>query len=231
MVRTLLVCVFVMTAASVYAQTPYVAGTIGADVVRSSHSESNFGGNTEAGSEILSGSLRVGTSVGENWGVELEFVRSGERHDRISTNISPLAASDINVSQLLTMFNPREVPVGLTVPVAFASDVRESRTDYDATAWVRQRAANVDLIYLGGIAFTRQRAEITQTFPTVVGVFAPVPNGSFRTTVIDYAVHPLVGAEARIGLTSHMKLLPGIRLQGLSDGWLLRPYVGLGWSF
>jgi hypothetical protein len=37
--------------------------------------------------------------------------------------------------------------------------------------------------------------------------------------------------EARIGLTSRLRLVPGIRVQGLGDGWLLRPYVGLGWFF
>jgi hypothetical protein len=26
-------------------------------------------------------------------------------------------------------------------------------------------------------------------------------------------------------------LLPGIRVQGVEGGWLMRPYAGLGWSF
>jgi len=230
MVRTRLVCVFVMMTASAYAQTPYVAGTIGADVVRSSHSESNVSGSTPGGSEVLSGSLRVGTSVGENWGVEFEFVRSGESHQSGPVGLPILAEQNLSTSVITAPAFTAVFGSSAIGTVAFATDTRQSRCDYDAAAWVRQRAGRVDLIYLGGLAFSRQRTEITQTFPTVVGVFAPTPS-RFRTTVIDYGTHPLVGTEARIGLTSHMKLIPGIRLQGLSDGWLLRPYVGLGWSF
>ena len=85
-------------------------------------------------------------------------------------------------------------------------------------------------MYLGGVAFSRQRLEITQTFPTVLRAFAP-GGGSFTTTAISYSTHPLVGVEARIRMTSHMRLVPGIRVQGVEGGWLMRPYAGLGWSF
>lgn len=232
MVRKVLVCVFVLVAASARAQTPYVAGTIGADVSRSSHTESNFNRSTSTDSEVLSGSLRVGTSVGENWGVDVEFLRSGESHDRIPIGISPLAAGGVNLSQLSTLI-PGTSLAAIALPIAaFDSDVRRTRMDFDTAAWVRQHVSgSVDLVYLGGLAFSRQRIEISQTLPTIAGLFAPVPGGAFRTTTIDYGTHPLVGAEARIGLTSHMRLIPGIRLQGIANGWLLRPYAGLGWFF
>jgi len=103
----------------------------------------------------------------------------------------------------------------------------DGRIDYFVTG----AGSKVDLVYLAGVAFSHQRIEVSQTFPTVVRQLLPVPAGSFRTTIVDYSTRPLVGAEARIGLTSHVRLIPGLRLQGLTDGWLLRPYAGLGWSF
>ena len=58
---------------SMSAQSPYVAATIGADVSRVSHTDSNLYSSPSNDAEVLSGSLRVGSSLGTNWGVELEF--------------------------------------------------------------------------------------------------------------------------------------------------------------
>jgi hypothetical protein len=223
--RFTLAVVFSLAAVAARAQSPYVGGTIGADVSRISHSTSPFASSESGGDEVISGSLRVGTSLGQNWGVEFEFVRSGESRGQVPPQIySPLASASFTVA-----------PAGLSsiaLPVGgFQSEVRQSHYDFDTVAWARQRAGKVEFVYLGGVAFSHQRVEISQTFPTVIRVLLPVPGGSFRTTVIDYSVHPLVGAEARIGLTSHVRLIPGLRLQGVGDGWLLRPYAGLGWFF
>jgi hypothetical protein len=37
--------------------------------------------------------------------------------------------------------------------------------------------------------------------------------------------------EARVGLTENLERAPGVRLIGLENGWLVRPAVGLGWTF
>jgi hypothetical protein len=204
-----------------HAQAPYVAATIGADVSRVSHSTSNLTRLPSGDSEVLSWSLRVGTAVGENWGVELEFVKSGRSRTEGPNGIVPL----IPGTGTLTLPN-------IPSPIAgFQTDIRRTHSDLDTVAWARQRVGgSIDLVYLGGVAFSRQRLEITQTFPTLIALFAP-GGGTFRTTTIDYGTRPLVGVEARIGLTAHVRLVPGIRLQGLSAGWLLRPYAGLGWVF
>ena len=229
--RVVLAVALLLAAGSARAQSPYVAGSIGADVARVSHTDSSLGGGTPDGSEVWSGSLRVGTSVGESWGVELEFVRSGRSGQSQTPFISPLAGYTFNSS----ISAPAPVPVGTVIGPGIATfqvDMRQSHTDFDAVAWARQRVGDsVDLVYLGGVAFSRQRVEITQTFPTAIRALLPVPGGSFRTSVVNYATRPIVGAEARIGLTSHMRLIPGLRMQGLSNGWLLRPYAGLGWFF
>jgi len=225
-----------LVATTAHAQSPYVAATIGADVSRLSHSTSSLARVPAGDSEVISWSLRAGTPVGESWGVELEFVQSGRSRSEGSNGIVPLLPGTGTVTLVPgvvtstggTIVSP--LP-NIPSPIAFQTDVRRSRSNFDTVAWVRQRVSgSVDLVYLGGIAFSRQRIEITQTFPTFLALFAP-GGGAFRTTTIEYGTRPLVGAEARIGFTSHVRLVPGIRLQGLGGGWLLRPYAGLGWFF
>jgi hypothetical protein len=216
---------------SISAQSPYVAGTIGADVSRVSHTDSSLYSSPSNDTEVVSGSLRVGTSLGEAWGVELEFVRSGRSHQSQIPIFSPLAGG-VNIGSVTSILSGGASPVGIPIssPVNFQTDVRSSHSDLDAVLWARQRlGGSIDMVYLGGLVFSRERLEVTQTFPTAIR--ALLPSGGFRTTLIDYGTRPLVGVESRIRMTSHMRLMPGLRLQGLGDGWLLRPYVGLGWFF
>jgi len=237
-VRLVLTLVVMSFAASAGAQSAYVAGTIGADVSRVSHTDANFISSSPEGSETLSGSVRVGTAIGPSWGVELEFVQSGHSHDQVRPVVSPLATSTSTIPPQVTTvpgvaftFTSASTNV---IPVRFVqSDIRQSRSDLDALIWVRQAVGgSVDLVYLGGVAFSRQRTEVTQNFPTILQLFAPLPpNSVFRSTTITYGTRPLAGVEARIGFTSHVRLIPGLRLQGIAEGWLLRPYVGLGWFF
>jgi hypothetical protein len=236
--RLALTLLVVLFAASAGAQSAYVAGTIGADVSRVSHTDANFYSSSPDGSETLSGSVRVGTAIGPSWGVELEFVQSGHSHDQLTPVVSPLATSTSTTpAQVITVpgvsftFTSASTNV---IPVRFVqSDIRQSHSDLDALVWARQAVGgSVDLVYLGGVAFSRQRTEVTQNFPTILQLFAPLPpNSAFRSTTITYGTRPLAGVEARIGFTSHVRLIPGVRLQGIADGWLLRPYVGLGWFF
>jgi hypothetical protein len=234
-VRLVLTLLLVLFAATVRAQSAYVAGTIGADVSRVSHTDSSFGSSTPNGSETLSGSLRVGSRIGANWGVELEFVQSGSSHDQVSPDVFPLAANATAGAPTVSVQGFTFTSASLNaIPIRFVqSDIRERHSDLDALVWVRQGVGGtVDLIYLGGVAFSRQRTEITQNFPTILGLFAPLPpNSAFRSTTINYGARPLVGIEGRIRFTSHIRLIPGVRLQGITEGWLLRPYVGLGWFF
>jgi hypothetical protein len=221
--RLTLGLVFSLVAVSAHAQSAYVAGTVGADVSRLGRTESNISPAFSRDSEVVSWSLRLGTAVGQNWGVEMEFVRSAKSKSEFPVGV-PIVFSGVPLPTTTALPN-------IPTPVAFQSDTRTWHTDFDGAAWARQAVSgSVDLVYLGGVAFSRQRIEITQTFPTVFRVFAP-GGGSFTTTAISYSTHPLVGVEARIRMTSHMRLLPGIRVQGVEGGWLMRPYAGLGWSF
>jgi hypothetical protein len=150
--------------------------------------------------------------------------------------VSPLATNTATAAAPVITLPGFTFSSGSTsvIPIRFVqSDIRQSHSDFDAVIWGRQAVgARVDLVYLGGVVFSRERTEITQNFPTILGLFAPLPpNSTFRSTTISYGTRPLAGVEARIGFTSHVRLIPGVRLQGIADGWLLRPYVGLGWFF
>ena len=53
----------------------------------------------------------------------------------------------------------------------------------------------------------------------------------YQSTTVIYGVSPLAGVESRISMTEHLQLVPGVRLQVVEDGWLIRPAVGLAWTF
>jgi hypothetical protein len=233
MLRYAITALVLLFAVSARAQSVYVAGTIGADVSRVSDTDSNFYSSTPNGTETFSGSIRVGSAIGQSWGVELEFVHSARSHDEFPGSVLPLATS----GSLTAPTIPERLAVTSSavslIPVRFfESDVRQSHSDMDAVLWARQRAGgSVELVYLGGVAFSRERVEVTQNFPTVLGSLLPSPNATFRSSTISYGTRPLAGTEARVRLTAHARLLPGLRVQGIADGWLLRPYVGVGWFF
>jgi hypothetical protein len=91
--------------------------------------------------------------------------------------------------------------------------------------WTLQTVSNrVSLVYLGGVAFNRFEREFGYAFD-----FAPTLFSRSRTTV--YSTRPVVGFESWIALTDRVTLMPGVRLQGVQDGWSVRPGIGLGWSF
>ncbi len=103
-------------------------------------------------------------------------------------------------------------------------------------AFVRQAVGErVDLVYLGGLGFSRVVHEIEFGIPRprLTAGRPAVSSNSTRTT--QYGVGPIVGVEARIGMTEHARLVAGVRLhalgQSLVNGWLVRPNVGLGWMF
>jgi hypothetical protein len=88
----------------------------------------------------------------------------------------------------------------------------------------------LSLVYLGGVAFVR----LDQTTKTTFGYALPVlsiypPSYEYKT--VEYTQGPMAGIEARIGLSDHTQLVPGLRLLAVAGGWIMRPAVGLGWTF
>jgi len=223
MIRRFLVLAGILIATPALAQSTYVAGAIGADVARVSHAEGNvYQEASPAGFDVPSGALRVGTSIGSGWGVELEFVRSGRSTGDMMIAY-PLARAAVPVLDPLP-----PVSIGSPLPIAYRPEIRQRQTSVDVAAWARRPAgSSVDLVFLGGVALTRGRTDITQSIVTGGrAILQP-----FRSTYIEYATRPLVGMEARIAMTARLRLVPGIRVQGMVDGWIARPSVALAWFF
>jgi hypothetical protein len=200
------------------AQSVYVAGDVGVALARFGNQDDE-GGDSTTSSESVS----VRTSLASNWGVELGFTRD---------NVERFTASPRGVVFLLPgSFIGRAYPL----PNSIASDVFEAKrqqSSIDAGAWVRQPIGDrVDLVYHAGASFLRERGDITEiiTYGQRPGALPPtrIPIGYGIT----YGTRPFVGMESRISMGSHARLVPGLRVQGITDGWLFRPYVGVGWQF
>ena len=61
--------------------------------------------------------------------------------------------------------------------------------------------------------------------PTII----PIPPSVSES--INYDVAPMVGVEGRIRMGGQVELVPGLRLHGTDGGWLIRPALGLMWTF
>ena len=244
--RAVLVLGFLLAAPSAFAQSAYVGAAVGMDVSRFSGAESEFaGGSLQPGGEALAFSLRIGTRVGQNWGVELGFTRPSEVESE-NTFSSPI---------LLSRLTFPSVGASTSISSSFAGSSRLERRDstLDTVAWMAQPVGSrVDLVYLGGIAFNRTVERNTFAFRYAFGIDAlppqvfpqaevarllPGPTGPNSVRATTYGISPVVGLDARIALTDHLRVVPGMRLQGISGGtngsagWLIRPSVSLMWQF
>jgi hypothetical protein len=219
-------------AAPAFAQSTYVAGTIGAEIARTT-SVKTEGSTFDGGSgEAFAWSIRVGTLIAPRFGVELEFWRPGAIDAGAD---GPIYAAGVQDGVVRGLRAEGIIGDGSLLPIiSQRTEVRATTTS--ALAFARQSlGSRVDLVYLGGVGFSRVVHDIEFGVPR--GLAAPGrPIGvSYSTSTTQYGVGPVVGAEARIGMTDHARLIAGLRLhglgQGLFDGWLMRPSVGLAWTF
>lgn len=220
----------VSSASAASAQGVYVGGAIGAEVVRSSSTQS--GGTTyNAGSgEAFAGAIRVGAGITEHVGVELEFFRPGEIEGNLGGPIY-LAAYDLVTSPLLP-----QRPVGdFSFPSIIGQSSRVRATTTSALLVARHSiSGRVELAYMGGVGFSRVVRKTEFNFPRLIlPAGSPIQFPSTRTT--QYAAGPVVGLEVRAGMTEHAQVVAGVRLhtlgQSVIDGWMIRPSVGLAWKF
>jgi hypothetical protein len=129
------------------------------------------------------------------------------------------------------------VPIGVPVapiiypPISYSVRTSWRTTTFSAGVWARHSISErVALVYSGGAAFnrTQNEFEFSYTPPPSFGAIVPP---STRTETVLYSVRPFAGIGARIGMTEHLELVPAARLQGLENGMLVRPSIGLGWTF
>lgn len=214
-------------AATAAAQTAYVGASLLGDIVRTGHTES-AGFDSDSGSgDAVGFALRIGTGMGSNWGVELEYARpsmiKSSRQVVYPLFSSALVGTPQGALQELVATLPTIYPPQYPFPVAI--ETRERHITISTVLWTNQHVSErVDLVFLGGVAFERFDQESGYGFGADV-----IPFFSSRT--IAYGARPVVGLESWVGLTEHVTLMPGIRLLGVQNGWSIRPAVGLGWSF
>ena len=202
------------------AQSVYVAGAVGADISLVSGQESLGIVGPTGGGESLSGAARIGVDLAQRFGVELEVSRAAEQHEVSQPGINPLAA-------LFPSFLPE-------------INSRTRITTISATASIRQQVSdNVALAYLGGVVFHRTDSRIEYRGLRGLPVFADFSDlaslglvlPSARFDGVGYGAGPVVGFEAHIGYGEHFTIIPGVRMHGLPQSWLLRPSVAAGWRF
>jgi hypothetical protein len=222
-----------LLAAPAWAQSPYVAGAIGAEIMRSTSVESPGSTFGSGNGESWNGAIRVGTLVAPRFGVELEFLRPGAIEDH--SNGPVYIAADIQRAVVGPLAAYGLVTGGAIFPI-ISQQTRISATTLSTLAFARQAVGErVDLVYLGGLGFSRVVHEIELGIPRLLTAAGQPVVQPYSTRTTRYGVGPIVGAETRIGMTEHARLVAGVRLhalgQSLVDGWLVRPSVGLAWTF
>ena len=230
--RNVLALVAMLAAAqSVYAQGAYVSASLTGDVVRQNRVK-NAGNDQSTDGEAIGFALRVGTELGRRWGVELEYARPQEIENDFAPGILPLPAATVVPGAIGGTIFPAD---GAQIFPTFSYRIRTSQrnTMLSSAVWARQEISpRVSLVYLGGVGFHRTASEVTLTFePGLPRGGFPIAIPPSVTNSTTYDVGPFAGMEGRIGFTDHAHLVAGVRLHGISGGWLFRPSVGLGWNF
>jgi hypothetical protein len=184
---------------------PYVGGSILVDIVQASGPIDDPPGSGEA----IGGGLRIGVALRNQWGIDLEYARSGDIEWQpdariLATTIfpSPQLTVETQVSTLTTML------------------------------WWRQEVNDrFDLVYLGGAAFTRTATESNVSY-ILPAAPLPLPLPQFYAQEsVGYDAGVVVGIDGGVAMTDHLRLVPGFRLISVSSRWILRPSVGLQWRF
>jgi hypothetical protein len=173
--------------------------------------------------ETIGFDLRIGRAITERWGVEFAFAHGG--------TIEKERTNQIN-SRLINL--PVTFPPTIGFPdIEFEQHVELQHTTFDAVAFVRQElGSQIDLAVLGGASFNRVEMEQSVRITDQrLAQFAPLLPFPPSAEVVSYGVGAVVGAEVIIDVGEHAAVTGGARLHGVPGGWLIRPAVGLRWSF
>ena len=211
----------VLGATSASAQ-PYVAGSVNADIVRTGSS-----GDLElpGSGEALGFSLRAGAALTHGLGVELDFTRPARIDQNQRPDVGILSGLDYSFLSL----------DGLSVPVTAIAgyEVHSAQRTTTITAALTARqdvTPRFAMVYLGGIAFARIDRTVSTRF-NYQGLLRAIYPPSYDVDSVEYTQGPMAGIEGRVGLSDHTVLVPGLRLLAVGGGWIMRPAVGLAWTF
>jgi hypothetical protein len=203
------------------AQSTYVGASLVGDIARVSKIDADdadlariIGGQPDADGEALGFNVKVGRAFTERWGLEFEFARTGTFENSASLAVPALVPERLE----------------LRIP-PFEYEVERSHTMFAALAFIRQELGErVELSYLGGVSFNRVESEQEFTGPRIL-IYPPVTLPNYE--IIEYGVGPTVGLEAAFKF-GPAAVTTGVRLQSAAagrSGWLIRPNVGMRWTF
>jgi len=220
-----------------FAQGASVGVSLTGDVARFSRSETGGVRDLSGSGEAIGFALRAGTALGSNWGVEVELARPSRIENEGAPDFLPLAYPNLPPLGAGAGVEGTVVPgLGVLIypPISYRIRTSQRNTTFSAGAWARQiLSARAALVYSGGVGFQRTERDVEFSYGPVGGLIAAPailpPSVMTRTTV--YSTRPFVGLDARIGMTDHLELVAGVRLHGLENGLLVRPGIGLGWTF
>ena len=224
-----------LCATPVYAQGPYIGAFVGADIARFTSSE---GFDNPATGEAVSWALRLGGPIGSNFGAELEFARPEEiENDQTPDfrilNLLTSAVGGITIADLIPTQVGNTVAPTIFPPINISVRTAQRNTTLTASVWARQEVSpKFSMVYLGGVGFNRIEQRYEYDFGGGGRILPALPTilpRSIRTT--QYGVGPMAGVEAHVGMSEHLRLVPGVRMHAFSGGWLIRPAVGLAWQF
>jgi hypothetical protein len=219
------------------AQGTYVGAALTGDITRSTSSSSEGLPEFDQNGQALGFALRLGTSLGSFWGVEAEFSRPAEIEQDGNFDVFPVTAlSRVDPTGGILTGLYDVVGVGSFISPAYDLQSTERNSTFSTNVWARQGiSGRAAIVYSGGLAFTRSEHETriaVQFRPSPFPLPVTVPSLLQRTTrTVVYSVRPNVGIEGRIRMSDHAEFVPGLRLHGLQDGWLIRPSVGINWTF
>jgi hypothetical protein len=230
--RSVLVALLLIVPAVAEAQGPYVGASVLADIVRMSGSSNGF--NAGSG-ETFGGAIRVGASLGSQWGVDLEFARSGEIEWQPPVAI--LSGGTGRFSFTGGVPGGTTIPQLLIFPPPQISSRQRLSTLTTTLFWRQDVGERFQLMYLGGVAFNRTVRKFRLSYPPFVEPTIPearvrlLPQAVEDRSVL-YDAGVVVGLDASIGMSEHLRLVPGLRLLNATPGaWVVRPGVGLHWMF
>ena len=233
-IRIVAVVVCSSWAAAASAQSVYIGGAIAAEVVRTSSTKS--GGTTydSGNGEAFGGAIRVGTFLTPRVGLELEHFRPGEIESDAGGPIYLADNPSLAYSFTDGRFSDLSFP---SLPSIISQSMRVRTSTTSALLAARQSVGSrVELVYLGGVGFSRVVRQIDYGFGGfILPPLSPSIQRSSSTRTTQYAAGPVVGIEVRAGMTEHAQVVAGLRMhtlgQAVVDGWMIRPSVGLAWKF
>jgi len=195
-----------------------VSAALVGDIVRSNRSSLDAVGGEPGNGEGLTFSLRLDRALGSRWGVELEYVHGAELEFELNRGSFVMPAEFFSAAGS-----------SLTLPAGYRYSTSTRWSTIAPMLWYRQPlGTRTSLVYSAGMGFGIGRSETTYTY-------TPLPNQNtlppMTSKYTSYTINPIVGVDARIGMTDHLSVVPGVRLLGADGGILLRPSAGLRWEF